>query len=60
MNVATGCLVFLAFILALLGVASKFLGLSLLAPYINSTIGYLGAANFCLLTALIVDKFQKS
>lgn len=59
MNVATGSLVFLAFILMLAGLASKMMGLSILAPYFSSFLGYFVVANTCLLMALIIDKFQK-
>jgi len=59
MNVATGCLIFLGFILLLGGIASKLMGISILTPYISSFIGYFVGANTCFLMALIVDKFQK-
>ena len=59
MNAATGCLIFLGFILLLGGIASKLMGISLLAPYISSFIGYFVAANTCLLMALVIDKVQK-
>ncbi|MGB2705293.1 MAG: hypothetical protein WBC74_00305 [Candidatus Omnitrophota bacterium] len=59
MNVATGCLTFLGFILLLAGIASKLMGMSILAPYISSFLGYFVAANACFLMALVVDKFQK-
>ena len=59
MNVATGCLTFLGFILLLAGIASKLMGISILAPYISSFLGYFIGANTCLLMALVVDKFQK-
>ena len=59
MNLATGALVFVGFFLIVLGLASKAMGYSLLSPFIQSTIGYLVAANTCILLALIVDKFDK-
>ncbi len=60
MNVATGCLTFLGFILLLGGIASKLMGVSILAPYISSFIGYFIGANTCLLMSLVIDKFQKA
>ncbi len=60
MNVATGCLTFLGFILLIAGIASKLLGISVMAPYISSFLGYFVGANTCFLLALIVNKFQKS
>ncbi len=59
MNIATGSLTFLGFIMLVLGAASKLMGVSLLQPLVVSPVGYLLAANSCLLMALIVDKFQK-
>ena len=59
MNVATGCLTFLGFLFLLGGIASKLLGISIMAPYVSSFIGYFVGANTCLLLALVVDKFQK-
>ncbi|MBL7157725.1 MAG: hypothetical protein ISS92_06190 [Candidatus Omnitrophica bacterium] len=60
MNIATGSLLFLGFVLLILGVASKFLGMSLLAPTFTASFGYFIAANSCLLLALVIDKFEKS
>ena len=59
MNLGTGALVFLGFMLLLLGVVSRLMNLPLLTPYIQSFLGYFIAANTCFLMALIVDKFEK-
>lgn len=59
MNIATGSLMFLGFILLVVGAVSKLMGLSLLAPFIASYMGYFTVANTCLLMALVIDKFQK-
>ena len=59
MSLATGALVLLGFMFALIGLGSKFAGLSLLSPYFSSSFGYFIAANTCFLTAIIVDRFDK-
>jgi len=59
MNLATGSLVFLSLILMILGIASKVMGVSLLAPLFTSYVSYLIAANSCLLLSLIIDKHHK-
>lgn len=59
MNLATGTLLFFGFILMATGAISKFMGVSLLAPFVKSYLGYFIAANSCLLLALAIDKFQK-
>ena len=59
MNIATGSLVLLGLLLLVIGVVSKFLGLSLLQPYFSTYSGYFIAANACLLIALTTDRFQK-
>ena len=59
MNLATGSLLFLGFLFAVLGVASKIMGVSLAAPLIETNIGYMTVVNTCLLLALVIDKFQK-
>ena len=59
MNLATGSLIFVGFILMVAGIASKFMGMSLLEPLFSSYFGYFIAANTCLLLALAIDKFQK-
>jgi len=60
MNLATGSLLFLGFVVMILGVVSKFLGISLLEPLIQTNMGYVMATNSCLLFALVIDKFEKS
>jgi UPF0716 family protein affecting phage T7 exclusion len=60
MNLATGTLTFLGFLLLIVGVISRLLELSLLMPFINSYLGYFIAGNTCFLVALVVDKYQKS
>jgi len=59
MNIATGCLSLLGFFLLTVGVTSKFMGISLLEPFITSSIGYFIAANSCFLLVIIVDRFGK-
>ncbi|MBN1354557.1 MAG: hypothetical protein JW994_07830 [Candidatus Omnitrophica bacterium] len=59
LNAATGSLLLLGFILLSLGLISQLIGLSLLAPYITTVIGYFVGANSCMLLALVIDKFQK-
>ena len=59
MNIATGCLTLVGFFLLVVGIASKFMGMSLLTPFITTSIGYFIAANSCLLLVLIVDRFGK-
>jgi len=60
MNIATGSLLLVGFILVIIGMVSKIIGISLLAPFFGTFSGYLIAANTCLLIALAVDKFHKS
>lgn len=60
MNLATGSLTLLGFVLALLGIISKVMCISLLAPLFSTYAVYLVAANTCFLAALVVDRFQKS
>jgi len=59
MNLATGSLMLLGLVLAILGLVSKLIGTSILAPLITNYFSYLIAANTCLLLALVIDKFQK-
>jgi len=59
MNLATGTLMLFGLTLFLTGVASKFMGASLLAPFIKSYMGYFIAANSCIILALAIEKFQK-
>ena len=58
MNVATGSLTFLGFILLIVGIVSKLMGVSLFAPFISSFLGYFIGANSCLIMALVIEKFQ--
>lgn len=59
MNIATGSLMFLGFVLLVSGMISKLIDVSLLAPFVSSYVGYFIAANSCLLLALVIDKFQQ-
>ncbi|OGW74839.1 MAG: hypothetical protein A2Z72_06640 [Omnitrophica bacterium RBG_13_46_9] len=59
MNLATGSLLCLGFVLLVTGVVSKLMGISLLAPLIETELGYFIAANSCFLMALVIDRFQK-
>ncbi|MFC1576485.1 hypothetical protein ACFL3J_02305 [Candidatus Omnitrophota bacterium] len=59
MNLAIGALVLLGLLLPLIGIVSKFMGIGLLDPWIAETVSYIPLANFCLLLALIVDKYDK-
>jgi len=59
MNVATGSLTFLGFIFLLGGIVSGLSGISIMAPYVLSFVGYFVGANTCFLLTLIIDKFQK-
>jgi len=59
MNLATGSLVLLGLVLMIVGVTSKLMGLSLLAPLFTSYVSYLVAANSCLLLSVIIDKHHK-
>ena len=60
MNIATGSLILLGFILFAGGIISKFMGMSVMAPFINAPTSYLTAGNACLLLVLIVERFQKN
>ena len=60
MNLATGSLVFMGFILLIVGITSKLIGISLLYPLIVGFANYMIAANTCFIVALVVRKFQKS
>ena len=60
MNLATGSLMLLGFVLLVAGIVSKLMGMALLAPFFNTSVGCFMAANACLLLVLVVDKFQKS
>ena len=60
MNLATGSLMILGFALLVAGLISKLMGIAILTPFFNSSMGCFMAANTCLLLALAVDKFQKS
>lgn len=59
MNLATGSLVCLGFIFLVTGTVSKLMGISLLAPWVKTEMGYFIVANSCLLIALVIDKFQE-
>ena len=59
MNLGSGVLMFMGFILIIAGTFSKLTGISLLEPLISSNLGYLAAASICFLLTLIVDRFQK-
>ena len=59
MNLGSGVLMFVGFLLLVAGVFLKFTGLSLLEPLISSSLGYLSTASTCFLLVLIVDRFQK-
>lgn len=59
MNIASGMLIFLGFLLIEIGIVSKVVGTSLLLPFIKSYASYFIIANSCLLLALIIDRFQK-
>ena len=59
MDLATGSLLFLGLVFAVLGVSSKIMGIALLDPLISTNLGYLTAVNTCLLLALVIEKFQK-
>lgn len=58
MNLATGSLVLFGFVVLIIGIISKILGLSLLQPFIASFATYLVVANTCFLMALVIDRFQ--
>ncbi|NQU95568.1 MAG: hypothetical protein HQ549_04990 [Candidatus Omnitrophica bacterium] len=60
MNLATGSLMILGSTLLVAGMVSKLMGLAILAPFFNTSIGCFMAANACLLLVLVVDKFQKN
>ena len=59
MNLATGTLTFLGFLLLIIGVVSKILELPLLTPFISTYVGYFIAGNTCFLAALVIDKYEK-
>ncbi len=60
MNLAIGTLVFAGFLTIVLGVASKLMGISLLAPYIEAASNYFVIGIACFVMALVIDKFEKS
>ena len=60
MNLANGTLVLLGFLAIVLGVVSKLMGISLLAPFIGAASSYFIVAITCFMVALVVDKFEKS
>lgn len=60
MNLAVGSLTLLGFLILALGAVSKLMGMSLLTPFISSYFGYFIVANSCILTAIVIDRFQKS
>ncbi len=60
MSLATGTLVFTGFLTVVLGVASKLMGVSLLAPYIELSSSYFIVGITCLVMALVIDKFGKA
>jgi len=60
MNLASGTLVFTGFLTIILGVASKFIGISLLAPYIQLTSSYFVVGITCFVIALVIDRFEKT
>ena len=60
MNLATGTLTFVGMLLLVGGVVSKLMGLSLMAPFISSYMGYFVGANLCFILVLVIDKYQKN
>ena len=59
MNLATGSLVLVGFILLVAGVVSKLIGVPLMLPLISEGSDFFVAANTCFLLALVIDKFEK-
>ena len=59
MNLGTGSLMFLGMLLLVVAVASKFMDIVLLAPFINDYPTYLTAANTCFILAIAIDKFMQ-
>lgn len=55
MKIVVDALIIIGMVLALLGVASKLAGTSIIAPVIAVPVNYFIVANFCLLVALIID-----
>ena len=58
-DVGVGTLLFVGLIILLAGIVTEFMGMSILAPYLKSTLSYFIAGNTCLLLVLVIDKFQK-
>lgn len=60
MDLACGTLVFTGFLTIVLGMASKLMGIPLLAPYIIQPVNYFVLSATCLIVALVIDKFGKT
>jgi len=59
MNLAVGTLVFIGLLVIVLGIISKFVGVSLLTPYINAPTNYFIVAITCFVLSLVIDRFEK-
>ena len=59
MNLGTGSLILVGFILLVTGVVSKLIGVPLMMPLIVEGSDFFIAANTCFLIALVIDKFEK-
>ena len=60
MGLAVGALILIGLLLPLLGFASKFMGTPLLSPWIEQIPSYMILANFCLLFAMVIDKYNNN
>jgi len=59
MNLANGTLIFLGFLTIILGIVSKLMGISLLAPVVEAPSSYFIIAITCFVVSLVIDKFEK-
>jgi len=59
MNLAVGSLVLMGLLIIVLGIISKFVGASLLTPYIEAPSSYFMVAITCFVLSLVIDRFEK-
>jgi len=59
MNLAVGTLILMGLLSITMGLITEVKGVSILSPYVDTTMGYMMLAIICILLALVVREFEE-